>query len=414
MTQPGLPLEVLSHIIDDVNSKGDLCSMSLASRTLRDECQRALFRHTGILKIELPELAENKFLDSIIDSPHRLALLVRSFEAHLVWERPVEHQGCVIRDIEAFMQRNKSDPKNLDSIVKFIDKIERALVLMTNLKNLRILATGNKDLPETVLSLPHILRKCTFQLHDFYWEHVRSDGDLIISKFLSQQSALRSFELPLSRRQSGQQYARALRVYAAAGQLNLNLETLSGPAEMTVGLLNRADGKRSRTQYLRWTMGHPKRCGSADGLPHLSGILCNIRLFHVDYNPIGRDTSEYVPLDIFPFLDNLRVLRFSTGNIGGITQEHLDTLAKLPKLQVLVMVVQIGINFYEHDTVKTVAENLFSCCGSLEYIDIESFRINASTERLMRYISKRHGVPKNGEYSWDDRHQFVEIDENDK
>ncbi|KAF5309155.1 hypothetical protein D9619_012721 [Psilocybe cf. subviscida] len=413
MTQPGLPLEVLSHIIDDVNNKGDLCSMTLASRTLREECQRALFRHTGILKIELPELAENKFLDSIIGSPHRLALLVRSFEVHLVWERRVEHQGCVIGDIEAFMQRNKSDPKNLDSIVKFLDKIERALVLMTNLKNLRILATRNKDLPETVLSLPHILRKCTFQLHDFYWKHVRSDDEMIISKFLSQQSALRSFELPLNRPQFGQLYARALRVYAAAGQLNLNLETLSGPAEMTLGFLNRTDGKRSRTRYLRWTMGYPKNGGTADGLPRSFRILSNIRLLHVDYNPIGFHTSEYDPLDIFPFLDDLRVLRFSTGNVGGITQEHLDTLAKLPKLQVLVMVVQIGIDFYELDTVKTVVENLFSCCGSLEYIDIESLMINASTERLMRYINKRHGVPLNGEYSWDNRHQFVEIDKND-
>ncbi|KAF5310996.1 hypothetical protein D9619_007922 [Psilocybe cf. subviscida] len=367
MTQHPLPFEVLYHIIDDVDNKGDLRSISLASRALRDEGQRALFRHTGTLKIELPELSGNRFLDSIIASPHRLAHAVHSFEAHLVWERRPVGRKC------GFDRGYMPDPTNLENIVKFIDKLERALMLMTNLKSLSIMAMRNKVLLESVPPLPRILRRCTFQLHEFCWEHVRSDDELIISEFLPHQSALRSFGL-LSKQcinlRNRVQYSRAFHLYTATGRLNLNLETLCGPPEMTLGLLNCMDGKPSRIRYLRWTIG-AERIGSPAESPNLK-ILGKIRLFHVDYNILNDQESEYCRILSFPFLDDLRVLRFRTSSFRKITQEHINTLCRLPKLQVLVIVDPMGIMKAHDDQAQTVVENLFSCCSNLEYIDVET------------------------------------------
>lgn len=65
----------------------------------------------------------------------------------------------------------------------------------------------------------------------------------------------------------------------------------------------------------------------------------------------------------------------------------------------MVMVNETGLQMGEHDIAKTVVEKMFSCCINLECIDVENLRVNSSSERLTRYISKRHGVPQNGEYS---------------
>lgn len=115
--------------------------------------------------------------------------------------------------------------------------------------------------------------------------------------------------------------------------------------------------------------------------------------------------------------------------------QHFDTFSRLSKLRVLALVLKtpMHIMICEQDIIKTVTDNLFSCCANLEYVDVESSMGNSFSgcfsveyvgvegslgdssllDRSMRYVSKRHGASQNGDYSWDKRHLFVQSEMED-
>lgn len=85
-----LPLEVCRYIIEQAClDHEDLCSLALTSSLLRDEAQRVLFNNPGKLNIGHESWHGDKFLDSIISSPKRLALMVRTYSQQVNWDKPI-------------------------------------------------------------------------------------------------------------------------------------------------------------------------------------------------------------------------------------------------------------------------------------------------------------------------------------
>ncbi|KAF5309168.1 hypothetical protein D9619_012708 [Psilocybe cf. subviscida] len=265
MTPPRLPTDILPHILANILPVLDLCSISLVSREFRTEAQRIVFRHPGPVTIAYWNKPHIGLLKTIISSPNRLALHVRSWDQEIVlWER------CSKRTKAALIHLTK-----------------RALESMVNLKSLRVWSAHpvsiQKALPPLLWPLPHILLDCKFQLEVFEWECNSGDEEGLITDFLPAQRGLKELVLPFNRNRPDV-FDSAL--YTAASRVNLDLESYAGTVEMTAPFLTRTstDNHGTSLKCLRWTDG-PSTNGDLD-LDGVAPALNNLRILHFDYDPM--------------------------------------------------------------------------------------------------------------------------------
>ncbi|KAF5329423.1 hypothetical protein D9619_009496 [Psilocybe cf. subviscida] len=160
MTPPPLPLEIFYRIISRVTSNNDLCALALCCRTLRDEAQRRLFRHSP--RHNVPQQA--KFLDAMNNSLGRLGPMVASYTIDLHPFAIYASAGIPTKTVAGF-----------------------ALSSMCNLSTLRILRYA----ASTVLDISTLLT-CAFRLTSLEFGHYI---DPLLFDFLRTQPSLRHLKL---------------------------------------------------------------------------------------------------------------------------------------------------------------------------------------------------------------------------
>jgi hypothetical protein len=152
-----LPLELIRSIFEqDCLERKDLLSLALSSPLLRDEAQRILFKDPGQLILGNKKISGDSFLDSIIASPKRVAPMVRVYSQIIDWQR---FRNTARRTAPPPTPKKEREARqNL-----ILGKIQRALLLMGNLKHLaHEERTGTEELVATITSV--LTDKCTFQL----------------------------------------------------------------------------------------------------------------------------------------------------------------------------------------------------------------------------------------------------------
>lgn len=156
---PSLPLELIRQIVEDLVDFGNwplsyshLATVSLSCRLLRFEAQRLLFRSPGELFTHNAKRKQTTlFLDTIVSSPERLALLVEYF--------------IIIFD-------DWFEPDS-DETAALIQQLANALQAMHNLTLLEVYQWKG-----TIPPLPNILRNTHFKLTHFVWSgYARTEFD---------------------------------------------------------------------------------------------------------------------------------------------------------------------------------------------------------------------------------------------
>lgn len=82
---PALPWELLKLIFAHVAHNPSLCANSMTYEALQAEAQRSLFRNPCIPNNRSIEYKYLRFLETIIESPERLARLVISYTERSIW-----------------------------------------------------------------------------------------------------------------------------------------------------------------------------------------------------------------------------------------------------------------------------------------------------------------------------------------
>lgn len=210
-----LPLELLRNIVTNIQLQASLLPVALASSVLREEAQRRLF-----MAPQLPTpLSHLVFLNTVIASPHRLALSVKTYT-----------QFGVLDDAEPTPQLMQT----------LSDRTAAALQVMVNLRKLGFRATFYR-VPNVATA--DILRGCTFQLHALTWVCHANDAEILLHEILPSQKALRHLGLLCPGELSSGDIQ-------AAKLLCADLVSLAGPISIFPVLLpNRS------IRYLHWTLG---------------------------------------------------------------------------------------------------------------------------------------------------------------
>lgn len=204
--------EFVEYLTDECHRK-DLLNLSLASKNLRTEAQRVLFRSldypgpqyceryyedmetTSEAMEERPE-THRLFLRAVINAPTRLGPHVRTYTSRffvLVPANSDEH------DERPLLQ---SHDNHWTSHCELWNLTARALPLLTQLKHLTLfLDTDWKGTAEGSGLLSYcatsILRRCSFSLHSFSWVYNNGllNGADDLAEFLSCQPNLQSLNL---------------------------------------------------------------------------------------------------------------------------------------------------------------------------------------------------------------------------
>lgn len=165
-----LPADLLQPILAHVTSGKDLCSLAVAHRTLREEAQRALFEN-AVVTIVLSDTNQTRvpFLDAIIASPVRLALMVRRLTIRI----------CILRRF-SISERRAEDPSfriaTMEAAAGWLDQIgsrtKSALQIMHNLTHLRLAYHPYGDVlgNYNALWFTSLLESCSFRLKVLVWE----------------------------------------------------------------------------------------------------------------------------------------------------------------------------------------------------------------------------------------------------
>lgn len=192
---PNLPLDVLVEIISHLSPGRDgqtLLSVALCCSALRNPSQRMLFdTGMGYGKNMIID-AHIKFLQTIVDSPGRLALFVRSYTQIELALVP-SSLSSMYRAPLLSLSYGRLNPLNhlveaqtLENIghrVKIWGLTAKALPLMRNLKNLYFKPAWDHP------SATSLLRDCTFQLEAFTWMGTGNE-EWLFERFLTDQRGL--------------------------------------------------------------------------------------------------------------------------------------------------------------------------------------------------------------------------------
>ncbi|KAF5328080.1 hypothetical protein D9619_013644 [Psilocybe cf. subviscida] len=177
---PHLPhdihFEIISHLSPD-RDRQTLLSAALCCNALCHASQRILFHSMRVSWMDFNDTyrilsAHIKFLQTIVNSPDRLALFVQSYSQVSLALEP-----SFLTNTEAQRLDNKRDR------VKLWNLTANALPLMVNLKN--IYFKPSWDHP----SAPILLKHCTFQLESFTWMG-KGNEERLFGEFLPNQPGL--------------------------------------------------------------------------------------------------------------------------------------------------------------------------------------------------------------------------------
>ncbi|KAF5328576.1 hypothetical protein D9619_011479 [Psilocybe cf. subviscida] len=392
MSEPVLPIEVLSCVLEHIDHQRDLCSISLASRGLRLEGQRVLFCDPGPLMIGLFEGARhNSFLDAIINSPYRLAPTVRVHEQHITYEY-LHPSG------EEFLDVISVEEEKMLGVI--INKAIQALRLMVNLKTLKLLLHGN-SLQYFFVGHPlaSALPECTFKLRTFTWDHFGHEKRLL-QEFLPLQPGITELQIPRDRPR------RTSIIDRPVTGICSQLESLSSSCAVSVHLLKE---RRGSLKYLRWTTAY-----SLEPISDISQIapgLVAVQL--LDYSCAFRDPSLLI---IAPTLVSLVVLRLTVevGSTGWYESAHPFVLDALPCLKILIWSFK-GDN---SDIVRAggVARTAFFLSKSLHYVDVQTELTTSRYIRVFDDVTASQTEPEvisdeEIQYCWDNRQRFLRMTE---
>lgn len=247
MAIQSLPLELVRSIVEqDCLTRKDLRSLALSSSLLRDEAQRMLFKDPGHVRLGNERFSQDKFLDTIIASPKRLAPMVRVYSQVIDWE---EFRYTARKSMTAVPRREREERQKL-----ILGKIQRALELMVNLKHLaHDELRRSSPLVNTMTSV--LTKKCTFRLKTLVWTYDAKDGiqeELnLFHHFLPRQSSLRS--LCFNRIRVPQKLPRPKAdFYDIAKSVCPQLEYLSAPSDFIISVLP----MRPEIKRLSWLTSH--------------------------------------------------------------------------------------------------------------------------------------------------------------
>lgn len=286
-----LPAELFRPIVDSgVLNQADLCILAQASRLLRDEGQLMLFRDPGLIKVHLDDKHIGRaraFFDAILSSPHRLALMVHTYQQSTDWDNGT----YTARDVtpgELFM------------------KMTEALKLMVNLKTFR--SYGNRSRADTPGSMVQTLCRCRFRLEEFAWNH-HGDELRLVEEFLILQDNIRFLEVNSGfdiREAADSNNVDVQRLLLAGLNACPKLETLIGPMSSSRVFL---PGKHSM-KFLVWSWA----CHITEALDdidlHAAHVYDSLNsLLYLEYESSGATEIEFATLA--PYLNSLVVLTIS-------------------------------------------------------------------------------------------------------
>ncbi|KAF5325523.1 hypothetical protein D9619_009534 [Psilocybe cf. subviscida] len=372
---PALPLELIRQIVEDVVDDiddptycRDLSAVSLSCRLLRHEAQRVLFRDSG--ELHTTTAAREKtimFMDTIISSPERLALYVKSFDITFDdWFHP-----------------------NSDETAALIQKLSITLQAMRNLESLDV-----SQWTSSVSSLADILQHVHSKLTSFIWSgysDTASAAANIKADFLRRQDNIEHLVIS--------EFIEERTLEPIAAEICPRLQSLSASYALTQILL---PGKQHLTS-LHWEpplgdhVAQVYQGPDADfpcDLELISKELGRIRYLSYDVGgslmPAGPNIRR-----IAPYLTSLVCLNTHRDDI-----KQLEALSRLPHLEILILSVGIRDSWPEEDDLIKVAAS----CKSLDHIDIENdygafsrFKYNHSSKSL-----ESHTVDGSDIYRWFD------------
>ncbi|KAF5328590.1 hypothetical protein D9619_011434 [Psilocybe cf. subviscida] len=173
MASPSLPLDMLSTIVEIGSfSRNELCIISSASPHLRYEAQHRLFRDPGRQVINVVAdpnklVTARLFLQAIISSPDRLALMVRQYHVRALWYN------------FAGKEKKKTLEKQRKMQIIVFNRLSRGLPLMRNLTVLQLYtdrSVWTRYKPVRPPSISSILKRCTFRLEVLRWSYRDDTG----------------------------------------------------------------------------------------------------------------------------------------------------------------------------------------------------------------------------------------------
>ncbi|KAF5323723.1 hypothetical protein D9619_012954 [Psilocybe cf. subviscida] len=399
MAIESLPAELLRFVVEQESlTPEDLCSLALSSPSLRDEAQRMLFKDPGPLIIGNERFSDDKFLNSIITSPKRLAPMVRTYSQVIDWER---FRNTARKTTTKIPQKEREARQKL-----ILGKIRRALQLMVNLKHLRHeeLSRSNR-LVERITSV--LTEKCSFRLTSFAWTYVAVDGiqeELeLFHHFLPRQPALRSLcfnriQVPEGLPVPGDDF------YTAARSVCPLLEDFSAPLDFILSVLP----MRPTIKRLSWPTCHndanrDKGDISSTNLACLSKSLESLEI--LDYHCSrwnSHSTSELLLIS-----SHLKSLVFlSLDNLSALTP---TILSKLPRLRA------VAVTCYRSSVDLQEVKSALVQSPSLSYIVVYSVWGNRESYQLSWYLRyslnsenelTRNDLPIDKHFHWDNMRSF--------
>lgn len=294
-----LPAELLRPIVDSgVLDQADLCILAQATRLLRDEGQRILFRDPGLIKLHLSDEhigRSRAFFDAILSSPHRLALMVHTYQQSTDWGNGTDTGQDVTRS-------------------ELLMKMTEALTLMANLKVFHSYGPGART--DTPGSMIQTLCQCRFKLEEFAWNH-QGDELRLLEEFLLLQDNIRFLQLDSGfdiRGAADSNNTDAQRLLLAGKNACPKLETLIGPMSSSRVFL---PGKHS-VRFLVWSWAFHITEALNDIDLHAAHVCDSLKsLLYLEYESSGATGFEFAT--IAPYLSSLVVLTISNKCIKDVS-----------------------------------------------------------------------------------------------
>lgn len=291
-----LPVVLIAEIIEQLvcESTKDLRSAALVSRDFRHEAQRVLFRSPFTIPLHADSPRGERFLDTVIASPNRLALFVRRYRQRNFWHDPVVDLDI---DIDEVTHEDIAVAQKQNAPI--VRKTGAALRAMKSLTHLVLIGINAPILPPGE-SLADVLRGCTFSLEMFSWLHP-CDDHVVINEFLRTQPNLRHLGLYGLRRN---QYARGVDITdlrRAGREVCPRLQSLSMPLETAELFL---PGRKIRSLCFTLQYEDIEVDTQTPSMEHLANELSTVEYMEYD------EAAENPPFSLMTdYLVNLKLLK---------------------------------------------------------------------------------------------------------
>ncbi|KAF5327295.1 hypothetical protein D9619_003916 [Psilocybe cf. subviscida] len=321
MVVPAIPPEIVRRIVDEIPQEGirpTLYAAALTSRTFRTEAQRALFSDPGLLYIGHPDQRHNRFIDAILSSPDRLALLVWRYNQYTVWETSSVN-------VWAYDLPAPDDMTPVEERRVVVARVARAFRLMTNLKHLTLtdmlVAYGGSRYSVA----DQLLQECTFKLESFSWK-CRDDLFILMMKFLTTQDRLKYLHLHYAYHDdvlTGGQFQDVVKTTLPM------LHSLSAPFPVSQLLI-----PEKRIKFLRWTGARRVQVGD---------ILHLLELGYVELLDLDLDTAPLLP-SVLRYFTNVKLLKLGlVGPRAEVVQIEADLhdTYRYPRFFDLVHIIRV-------------------------------------------------------------------------